>query len=75
MIKGVKDKDIRDFEKYASKLAEIIDRIVEYCPAARIYVTPQEINLMVGFPEDIDRKTEELVVSSTFCSHIESGDW
>lgn len=47
MIKGVKDKDIRDFEKYASKLAEIIDRIVEYCPAARIYVTPQEINLMV----------------------------
>ena len=32
MIQGIKEKDIRDFEKYAKKLPDVMVRIVEYKP-------------------------------------------
>ena len=30
MRQGIKEKDIRDFEKYAEKLRDVVDRIREY---------------------------------------------
>ena len=50
MTKGIKAKGIRDFEKYAGKLVEVIKRINEYNGDARIFVAPDVISLMAGFP-------------------------
>lgn len=75
MTQGIKAKDIRDFEKYARKLNEVIERIVEYQPDARIFVTPQQINLMAGFGEDVEETDQELVVAEVVCHYAECGDW
>ncbi len=75
MKRGIKAKDIRDFEKYARKLSEVMERIVEYQPDARIFVTPQQINLMAAFSEDCEETDDGLCVTTVSCNYIESGDW
>lgn len=45
MRQGIKEKDIRDFEKYASKLADVMERIMKYNPEANCYVTMNDIRL------------------------------
>lgn len=38
MTKGIKAKDIRDFEKYAQKLSEVLNRTREYKPEANAFL-------------------------------------
>ena len=77
MKNGIYEKDIRDFERYALKLAEVIERIREYKPEAYLYATPGEFNLMSGVLEENASKTEEqeLRVTNIFCRGLECGDW
>lgn len=46
MRKGIKEKDIRDFEKYANKLDEVMKRILEYNPNAEIYLNMDSLQLL-----------------------------
>lgn len=78
MTKGIKAKDIRDFEKCAEKLNSIIGRIREYAPEAAVYATPNELYLMAGFLDDRAPAREEqaeMVVTSRQVQALESGDW
>lgn len=82
MRKGIKEKDIRDFEKAARKLDEVISRIREYKDNAHIYVTPGEINLMAcelsgthGRIEGAETDPAKATVTSVTCNAIECGDW
>lgn len=50
MKKGIKEKDIRDFEKYAQKLDEVMKRIQEYCPSANYYLNMDNLQLMCDEP-------------------------
>ena len=79
MKKGIKEKDIRDFEKYARKLNEVISRIREYKGCAHIYATPGELNLMAdefsGHHGRIPGKEQNRTVVSVSVTALESGDW
>ena len=79
MMRDIRVKDIRDFEKYARKLNEVIVRIREYNHSAHIYVTPGEINLMRGESQEYHCRNERAinnpVVSSVSVEGIECGDW
>ena len=79
MVKGIKAKDIRDFEKYARKLNEVIGRIREYKDNAQIYVTPGQINLMAdefsGVHGRISGKEADPTVTFVSCDFIDCGDW
>ena len=46
MRQGIKEKDIRDFEKYANKLADVLKRIREYKTEANAYLAEDTLNLM-----------------------------
>lgn len=48
MTKGIKEKDIRDFQKYAEKLNEVMSRIREYAPDANGFLNGDELCLMSG---------------------------
>ena len=50
MKKGIKEKDIRDFEKYANKLDELMKRIQEYHPTANYYLNMDDLQLMCDAP-------------------------
>lgn len=79
MTKGIKAKDIRDFEKYARKLNEVIGRIREYKDTAHLYVTPGEFNLMSGensgYHGRIADAETDPVVTCVSMDFIECGDW
>lgn len=48
MRKGIKEKDIRDFEKYAGKLAETLDRVRKYNQDASGFMSNDSLCLMSG---------------------------
>ena len=73
MVQGIKNKDIRDFEKTAKKLGDIIARIREYAPEAYVYATPCELSLLSGVADEQEEKA--LVVASVSFLGLESGDW
>lgn len=77
MTKGIKEKDIRDFEKYAEKLNDVIVRIRKYCPEAQFYLACEVLNLMNGpshgHPELGIKKGE--VAASVLMKHTGGGDW
>ncbi len=52
MTKGVKEKDIMDFERYCNKLKAVMDRIVNYAPEANLYAAIGDINLMFDCKRD-----------------------
>ena len=78
MKHGIKAKDIRDFEKYASKLNEVIERIKKYQPDANIFATPNQLNLMYAqnkcYHWRIENEVEDPVVSSVTVN-MDCGDW
>lgn len=79
MLHGIKAKDIRDFEKYANKLNEVMNRIRENYKGEHnpiLYVTPNEIHLMWDFPDRIPfGEGERYCVSSVKIDYIDCGDW
>ena len=76
MTKGIKAKDLRDFEKCVRRLNEVNKRIMSYQPAARIYATPGTLTLVAGWEEDLcGLSQDELCVTSEDIDGLESGDW
>ena len=76
MKQGIKEKDIRDFEKYANKLNDVICRIREYNPNANVYLAMENLCLMSGFAhDDYGRKHQENIVTCVAITSADGGDW
>jgi hypothetical protein len=77
MHKGIKEKDIRDFEKCCRKLSEIMRRIQEYCPEANGYLDDDTMNLMCGPAHTgvSDNPMHENVVTEVSMPDFNGGGW
>ena len=75
MRKGIKEKDIRDFEKYANKLDETMKRILEYNPNAEIFLNMDNLELF-GNKSFTGNGTyvEENKVSEVWIRHSSGGE-
>lgn len=73
---GIKNKDIRDFEKAVKKLDKIMDRINAYNPDAKIYANMETFELHGGspfndspyMPSHIDDNLAASEVVKSFCA-------
>lgn len=74
MKQGIKEKDIRDFEKIVKKLDEILERIRQYKPMAYIYVTPSQLHLMSDTNGEM-YSNQEYIVASEYVVNLDCGDW
>ena len=74
MKQGIKEKDIRDFEKTVKKLNEIITRIQQYKPMAHIYATPSQLHLMSDTNGEM-YANQKYIVTSEYVTHLDCGDW
>lgn len=76
MKQGIKEKDIRNFEKYAKKLSDVMARIREYAPGANAYLATDTLNLMSqdhrSYPSEVQR---DFVVTSVIMRAFDGGDW
>ena len=76
MRQGIKEKDIRDFEKYANKLNDVICRIQEYNPNVNVYLAMEDLCLMSGQShDDYGYKQQENIVTSVMITSANCGDW
>lgn len=76
MRQGIKEKDIRDFEKYANKLNDLMHRILEYNPKANIYLADDDLILMSGETHDeYYRPLRENEVTSVYIINSNGGSW
>ncbi len=77
MRQGIKEKDIRDFEKYAKKLDAVMIRIREYKPEANLYAAMETLYLMSGPHHDpyTSKENQDAVVADVMISGMDSGDW
>lgn len=75
MRQGIKEKDIRDFEKYAQKLDDIMKRIQEYHPTANYYLNMDNLHLMSDVPFNENyRYNEKFEVSSVWIRSSSGGE-
>lgn len=76
MKQGIKEKDIRDFEKYAKKLAEVMRRINEYKPEANAFLNNDTLSLM---SEDFHKysrlEQQDYTVTNIDMPNFDGGDW
>lgn len=71
---GVKEKDIRAFEKYAEKLSEVLNRVREYNPSASGFVNNDSLCLMSGdWHEPYDPDSH--CVTSVYMPYLDGGAW
>ena len=76
MKQGIKEKDIRDFEKYANKLSGVLARIREYKPEANAYLAMNSLNLIsCDFHEFDISEQQDFVVTSIYMEGFDGGDW
>lgn len=76
MTQGIKEKDIRDFEKYAKKLSNIMKRIKEYKPEANAYLANETLNLMSCDFHEIDHiYQQDFRVVDVLMEGFDGGDW
>lgn len=74
MIQGVKEKDIRDFEKYARKLSYVVERIRKYNPDVYGFQHQESLCLMNGRWENTNEADEKCITSVMMC-HFDGGAW
>ena len=75
MTQGIKEKDIRDFEKYAQKLSDTMKRIREYRPEANAYLAMNELHLMSCDFYEYPGKEQDFSVVSVHMEGFGGGDW
>lgn len=76
MRQGIREKDIRDFEKYANKLSDVLKRIMDYKPEANAYLAENTLNLMSDYPHDYyGHKHPEYSVTYIYMNGFDGGDW
>ena len=71
--------DIDNFKTACLQLRNTLEMIRYYVPSAHIYVTPNQINLMVGYGDcvnsEVRKNADEDVVESIVIPHMDCGDW
>lgn len=78
MRQGIKEKDIRDFKKYAQKLNDVLKRIREYKPEANAFLAcglASYLCLMSDDHCDYDGDAFDLVVATVDMVGFDGGDW
>lgn len=76
MRQGIKEKDIRDFEKYAEKLKGVMERINQYKPDAYAYLACNNLNLMSSDFNIHNRlEQKECIVTSIVMGNFDGGDF
>jgi hypothetical protein len=80
MRQGIKEKDIRDFEKYAQKLSAVMSRICEYKPEANAFLACEGrstvLNLMSDDHCDYPRNEQQsLIVTEIDMVGFDGGGW
>lgn len=76
MKQGIKEKDIRDFEKYAKKLSGVMKRIQGYKPEANAYLACESLHLMSCDFHDIARIDQQnYSVVDIVMEGFDGGDW
>lgn len=76
MRQGIKEKDIRDFEKYTQKLSNMVKRIREYNPEANVFLAMDYLNLMsCDFRQYPREEWEDYSVTSVHMEGFDGGDW
>jgi hypothetical protein len=74
---GIKEKDILDFEKYAKKIDEVMERILAYNPNAEIYLNMDILELHGNstFDDSVNPKyNEENCIASVWIRHSSGGE-
>lgn len=80
MRQGIKEKDIRDFEKYAQKLSSVMNRIREYKPEANAFLACEGLSTVLNLMSDDHcdyRRNEQqsLIVTEIDMVGFDGGDW
>ena len=79
MRKGIKEKDIRDFEKYAQKLSDILSRIREYKPEANAFLVCGVSTYLCLMSDDhcdyYKDEQQKLIVTEVAMPGFDGGDW
>lgn len=76
MRQGIKEKDIRDFEKYAEKLSNVMRRINEYKSEANAYLNNDTLSLMSeDFHESSRLEQQNFIVTEIIMPGFDGGDW
>jgi hypothetical protein len=80
MRQGIKEKDIRDFEKCAQKLSDVMCRIREYKPEANAFLACEGLSTVLNLMSDdhCDYRRDEqqnLVVTEIDMVGFDGGGW
>lgn len=79
MTKGIKEKDIRDFEKYAMKLRDVLARIRKYKPEANAFLAcdmQTYLYLIADDHCDFDQtERDDLIVAEVNMAGFDGGGW
>lgn len=80
MRQGIKEKDIRDFEKYAQKLSAVMSRICEYKPEANAFLACEGLSAALCLMSDdhCDYPRSEwgkLIVTEIDMVSFDGGGW
>lgn len=75
MNQNIKEKDIRDFEKYAKKLSEVVERIREYNPNASGFMECDCLCLMSDEWRGRDCYPNDICATAINMPHFDGGAW
>lgn len=75
MKQGIKEKDIRDFEKYAKKLSEVVERIRKYKPEAIGFMNDDSLCLMSSNWLETGEYVNDVCATSVLMPHFDGGAW
>lgn len=76
MRQGIKEKDIRDFEKFCEKLNIVMKRIRTYQPEACGYLNDDHMNLLSGSShEGHGNSQRERSVACIWMPDFSGGGW
>lgn len=76
MIRGIKNKDIRDFVKYATKLSDVLQHIREYKPEANAFLAMDDLHLMSGdFRKEQYEDADKYSVAVVHMNGFDGGDF
>ena len=80
MRQGIKEKDIRDFEKHAQKLSAVLERIREYKPEANAFLACEGLSTVLYLMSDdhcdyLRSEQDKLIVTEVDMVGFDGGGW
>ena len=72
---GIDSRDIKEFSKIAQELADLNERIQDYCPEASVFMLEDSLCLIVGKTDfrEYHPMNDVKCVSSTYIKHADCG--